>query len=115
KRINAAGVEVSVPSVSEKGRIEIGCGLRLGVDYVAMSFGRRAEDVLECKRLLTVDQVSIPVIAKIEKPQALERLGEIIDAADGTMIPRDDLGVELGPEKGPVGHKRVLQETHRRG
>ena len=74
-----------------------------------------AEDVLECKRLLTVDQVSIPVISKIEKPQALERLDDIIDASDGIMVARGDLGVELGPEKVPLWQKRIIEETNRRG
>jgi pyruvate kinase len=115
KGINLPGVDVSAPALSEKDRIDIGFALRQGVDYVALSFVRRAEDVIEAKRLLTVDQVSIPVIAKIEKPQALERLGEIIDAADGTMVARGDLGVELGPEKVPLWQKRIIEETNRRG
>jgi pyruvate kinase len=115
KGINLPGVEVSAPAVTDKDRIDIGFGLRHGVDYVALSFVRRAEDVLEAKRLLTVDQVSIPVIAKIEKPQALARLGDIIDAADGIMVARGDLGVELGPEKVPLWQKRIIEETNKRG
>jgi pyruvate kinase len=115
KGINLPGVDVSAPALSEKDRIDIGFALRHGVDYVALSFVRRAEDVIEAKRLLTVDQVSIPVIAKIEKPQALERLAEIIEAADGTMVARGDLGVELGPEKVPLWQKRIIEETNRRG
>ncbi|HEU4728630.1 MAG TPA: pyruvate kinase [Kofleriaceae bacterium] len=115
KGINLPGVDVSAPALSEKDRIDIGFALRHGVDYVALSFVRRAEDVLEAKRLLTVDQVSIPVIAKIEKPQALDRLGEIIDASDGIMVARGDLGVELGPEKVPLWQKRIIEETNRRG
>jgi pyruvate kinase len=115
KGINLPGVDVSAPALSEKDRIDIGFALRQGVDYVALSFVRRAEDVVEAKRLLTVDQVSIPVIAKIEKPQALDRLGEIIDAADGVMVARGDLGVELGPEKVPLWQKRIIEETNKRG
>ncbi|TMQ19158.1 MAG: pyruvate kinase [Deltaproteobacteria bacterium] len=115
KGINLPGVDVSAPALSEKDRVDIGFALRHGVDYVALSFVRRAEDVIEAKRLLTVDQVSIPVIAKIEKPQALERLGEIIDAADGIMVARGDLGVELGPEKVPLWQKRIIEETNKRG
>jgi pyruvate kinase len=115
KGINLPGVDVSAPALSEKDRIDIGFALRHGVDYVALSFVRRPEDVLEAKRLLTVDQVSIPVIAKIEKPQALERLGDIIDAADGIMVARGDLGVELGPEKVPLWQKRIIEETNKRG
>jgi pyruvate kinase len=115
KGINLPGVDVSAPALSEKDRLDIGFALRHGVDYVALSFVRRAEDVLEAKRLLTVDQVSIPVIAKIEKPQALDRLGDIIDASDGIMVARGDLGVELGPEKVPLWQKRIIEETNKRG
>jgi pyruvate kinase len=115
KGINLPGVEVSAPALSEKDRHDIGFALRYGVDYVALSFVRRPEDLLEAKRLLTVDQVSIPVIAKIEKPQALERLGAIVDAADGVMVARGDLGVELGPEKVPLWQKRIIEETNKRG
>jgi len=115
KGINLPGVDVSAPALSEKDRIDIGFALRHGVEYVALSFVRRAEDVLEAKRLLTVDNVSIPVIAKIEKPQALERLGEIIDASDGIMVARGDLGVELGPEKVPLWQKRMIEEANKRG
>ncbi|MDX2088083.1 MAG: pyruvate kinase [Kofleriaceae bacterium] len=115
KGINLPGVDVSAPALSEKDRLDIGFALRHGVDYVALSFVRRAEDVLEAKSLLTVDQVSIPVIAKIEKPQALDRLGSIIDAADGVMVARGDLGVELGPEKVPLWQKRIIEETNKRG
>ncbi|HEX4416494.1 MAG TPA: pyruvate kinase [Kofleriaceae bacterium] len=115
KGINLPGVDVSAPALSEKDRTDIGFALRYGVDYVALSFVRRPEDVLEAKRLLTVDQVSIPVIAKIEKPQALDRLGDIIDVSDGIMVARGDLGVELGPEKVPLWQKRIIEETNKRG
>ncbi|HEY5928434.1 MAG TPA: pyruvate kinase [Kofleriaceae bacterium] len=115
KGINLPGVEVSAPALSEKDRTDIGFALRFGVDYVALSFVRRPEDVLEAKRLLTVDNVSIPVIAKIEKPQALERLAEIIEVTDGVMVARGDLGVELGPEKVPLWQKRIIEETNKRG
>src|SRR5258708_25501150 len=62
-----------------------------------------------------MDQVSSPVISRIEKPQALDRLGDIIDASDGIMVARGDLGVELGPEKVPLWQKRIIEETNRRG
>jgi pyruvate kinase len=115
KGINLPGVEVSAPAISEKDRTDIGFALRHGVDYVALSFVRRPEDILEAKRLLTVDNVSIPVIAKIEKPQALERLVEIVEVTDGIMVARGDLGVELGPEKVPLWQKRIIEETNKRG
>jgi pyruvate kinase len=115
KGINLPGVEVSAPALSDKDRVDIGFALRHGVDYVALSFVRRPEDVIEAKRLLTADGVEIPVIAKIEKPQAIDRLVEIIDVADGCMVARGDLGVELGPEKVPLIQKRIINETNRRG
>jgi len=115
KGINLPGVNVSAPALSDKDRVDIGFALRHGVDYVALSFVRRPEDVLEAKRLLTVDQVCIPVISKIEKPEALDRLGDIIDASDGIMVARGDLGVELGPEKVPLWQKRIIEETNKRG
>ena len=115
KGINLPGVDVSAPALSEKDKTDIGFALRYGVDYVALSFVRRAEDVIEAKRLLTVDNVRIPVIAKIEKPQALDRLAEIIDVADGCMVARGDLGVEMGPEKVPLWQKRIIEETNKRG
>jgi pyruvate kinase len=115
KGINLPGVDVSAPALSEKDKIDIGFALRHNLDYVALSFVRRPEDVLEAKRLLTVEGVSIPVISKIEKPQALDRLADIIDVSDGVMVARGDLGVELGPEKVPLWQKRIIEETNRRG
>jgi pyruvate kinase len=115
KGINLPGVDVSAPALSDKDRTDIGFALRHGVDYVALSFVRRPEDVLGARRLLTMDNIRIPLIAKIEKPQALERLGDIIDAADGIMVARGDLGVELGPEKVPLWQKRMIEESNNRG
>ena len=115
KGINLPGVAVSAPALSDKDKTDIEFGLRMGVDYVALSFVRTPEDVLEAKRLLTVDGVSIPVIAKIEKPQAIERLSAIIAASDGIMVARGDLGVEMGPEKVPLHQKRIIDETNAHG
>ncbi len=115
KGINLPGVDVSAPAVGDKDRQDIAWGMRHGVDYVALSFVRKAEDVLTAKALLTADNVRIPVIAKIEKPQAVERLDEIIEASDGIMVARGDLGVELGPEKVPLIQKRIIERTNLRG
>ena len=115
KGINLPGVDVSAPALSDKDRKDIGFALRHGVDYVALSFVRRAEDVLEAQKLLTADRVSIPVIAKIEKPQAVDRLSEIIEVSDGIMVARGDLGVETGPEKVPLVQKRIIDMTNGRG
>ena len=115
KGINLPGVDVSAPALSEKDRLDIGFALRHAVDYVALSFVRTADDVIECKQLLTVDGLRIPVIAKIEKPQALERLPAIVDVADGIMVARGDLGVELGPEKVPLVQKQLIELTNKKG
>jgi len=115
KGINLPGVDVSAPAVGDKDKADIAWAMRHGVDYVALSFVRRAEDVLMAKSLLTADNVRIPVIAKIEKPQAIERLDEIIEASDGIMVARGDLGVEMGPEKVPLIQKRIIERTNLRG
>jgi pyruvate kinase len=115
KGINLPGVDVSAPAMSDKDKADAAWGLRNGVDYVALSFVRRAEDVLLAKQLLTADGVRIPVIAKIEKPQAIERLDEIIEVSDGIMVARGDLGVEMGPEKVPLIQKRIIENTNSRG
>ncbi len=115
KGINLPGVEVSAPALSDKDKADIQWGLRMGVDYVALSFVRRPEDVLEAKRLLTADNIRIPVIAKIEKPQAFDHLEEIIAVSDGIMVARGDLGVEVGPEKVPLMQKRLIERTNAHG
>ena len=115
KGINLPGVEVSAPAITEKDKLDLQWGLRMGVDYVAVSFVRRPEDVLEARRLVTADNVSIPIIAKIEKPHAVDRLEDIIEAADGIMVARGDLGVEIGPEKVPLIQKRIIERTNAQG
>jgi pyruvate kinase len=115
KGINLPGVKVSAPALTEKDRADLAFGLRLGVDFIALSFVRNPEDVLEARRLATADDIRIPIIAKLEKPEAVERLEDIIEAADGIMVARGDLGVELGPEKVPVIQKRVIEATNRHG
>ncbi len=115
KGINLPSVAVSAPALTAKDREDLAFGLKLNVDYIALSFVRSPEDVLEAKALATVGNVSIPVIAKIEKPQAVERIKEIIAVSDGIMVARGDLGVEMGPEKVPLAQKYIISETNKAG
>ena len=113
--INLPGVAISSPGVTEKDIEDLHFGLDAYVDYVAISFVRSASDVERVKQLVAERGLDTPVIAKIEKPEALERLDEILDAADGVMVARGDLGVELEPEKVPLAQKRIIREAKARG
>lgn len=115
KGINLPHVEVSAPALSEKDRADLAFGVRMGVDYIALSFVRTPECVREARRLATVEGDHIPIIAKIEKPQALDRIEAIVDEADGVMVARGDLGVELGPEKVPLVQKELIELTNAKG
>src|SRR5512146_1943820 len=111
KGINLPGTAMSVPSLTEKDRKDLEFGVRHDVDLVALSFVRTAADVLEAKRRIGVRRDDIPVIAKLEKPQAIEHLEEILEVADGVMVARGDLGVELPPEQVPVIQKHVIRRA----
>ncbi len=115
KGINLPNVAVSAPALTEKDRQDLAFGVRIGVDYIALSFVRSPEDVLLARRLAHTGETQIPIIAKIEKPQAIEHLEEIVKVSDGIMVARGDLGVELGPEKVPLIQKRIIDATGRHG
>lgn len=106
--INLPGAVVSVPSLTEKDLKDLEFGLKHGVDVVAVSFVRSAADVKEVKRMVAIHKSDTPVIAKLEKPQAIDNLEEILEAADGVMVARGDLGVEVPLEKVPVIQKHVI-------
>jgi pyruvate kinase len=109
KGLSLPGVAVSVPSLSDKDADDLEFALRLGVDFVALSFVRDPDDVKPVHRVMDEVEVHRPVIAKIEKPEAVERLDEIVLAFDGAMVARGDLGVEMPLEDVPVVQKRVVQ------
>jgi pyruvate kinase len=108
KGINLPGVAVSVPAMSDKDVEDLRWGLQLGVDLIALSFVRSAEDVRDVHRVMDEEGLRLPVLAKIEKPQAVERLEEVIEAFDGIMVARGDLGVELPLEDVPLVQKRAV-------
>lgn len=115
KGINLPGVAVSARALTQKDRDDLAFGVMHGVDYVALSFVRRPEDVLEAKQLIAQLQaeqgsqyVDIPLIAKLEKPEAIAHLDAILDVVDGVMVARGDLGVEMAPEKVPLIQKRII-------
>src|SRR6476646_5535500 len=113
KGINLPGTVVSVPSLTEKDEKDLEFGLKHGVDMVAVSFIRTADDVRLVKRLVRVHNSDAWVIAKLEKPQAIDpaNLEEILDVADGVMVARGDLGVEMPPEKVPIIQKHVIRRA----
>jgi pyruvate kinase len=116
KGLNLPGVRVSAPALTAKDRQDLALAVRLEADFIALSFVRSPEDVLEARRLATPrDRPRIPIIAKIERPEAVESLADIIDAADGIMVARGDLGVELGAEKVPLVQKRAIEIANDRG
>ncbi len=113
KGINLPGVDISEPSLTEKDREDLEFGLELGVDFIALSFVRRPEDILDLRRILHQRRVDIPVIAKIEKPEAVENLDEILDMSGGVMVARGDLAIETSPELVPMLQKRII--AHAKG
>ncbi len=115
KGINLPGVNISSPSMTEKDSEDALFGLRNGVDYIALSFVRKASDVHFLRKFMLKNGFNKPIIAKIEKPEAINELDEIIEAADGVMVARGDLGVELPMEHVPVLQKMIAQETALKG
>lgn len=111
KGINLPGVAVSVPALSEKDIEDLRFALRLSVDFVALSFVRDAADAEDVRAIMREEGVLVPVIAKIEKPQAMDNLDEIIAAFDGFMVARGDLGVECPLEDVPFLQKRIIEQA----
>lgn len=105
----------NLPAMTEKDVQDLHAGLRIGVDYVAMSLVRAAEDVRRVKRLIRKEGSRVPVIAKLERREAIDALDDILAEADGVMVARGDLGVHFAPEKLPLLQKRVIREANRHG
>jgi pyruvate kinase len=110
KGVNLPSLDLRLPSMTEKDKRDLEFGLAAGIDWVSLSFVRKGEDIRAIKSFLAQrDYADVPVMAKIEKPQAIENLEEIIEECDGVMVARGDLGVELSPEKVPMLQKRIIK------
>ncbi|MEY2859271.1 MAG: hypothetical protein RLZZ74_3584, partial [Cyanobacteriota bacterium] len=115
KGVNFPGVCLSVKALTQKDREDLMFGLDQGVDWIALSFVRNPQDILEIKDLIASAGKSIPVIAKIEKHEAIEQMDAILSLCDGVMVARGDLGVELPPEDVPILQKRLIATANRLG
>lgn len=115
KGINLPGIKVSEPTLTRKDKEDVAFAVKLGVDYLAMSFVRHPNDIRRLKKMLGRLEADIPVIAKIERPEAVQNIDDIISATDGIMIARGDLGVELLPEKVPQIQKDIITHCIRAG
>src|SRR3984957_17817028 len=109
--INLPGVKLNIPSLTPKDRKDLVFALSLGVNYLALSFVRSARDVKAAKAAVARAGKTTPVIAKLEKPEAIENLDEILSVADGVMVARGDLGVEMNPEQVPVVQKQIISRA----
>jgi pyruvate kinase len=114
KGINVPGVALSASCITEKDRTDLAFGLAQGVDAVALSFVRQSEDIVQLRELITesnaLEQAPL-IIAKLERPEAIDNLEAILDVSDGVMVARGDLGVEVSPEKVPSLQKQIIQEA----
>jgi pyruvate kinase len=116
KGINLPGVAVSAPAVTDKDKSDMDFGLReLNVDYMALSFVRTADDVASARERIQGLGRNVPVVVKLEKGEAIDNLGAVMDLADAVMVARGDLGVELAPERVPMLQKRIIHQANRRG
>jgi pyruvate kinase len=114
KGMNLPGVAISSPALTDQDRDDARFALDLGVDYLALSFVRRSQDVEDLRALVREAGPPTPIIAKIEKPEALDAMDEIIDAADGLMVARGDLGVELAPEAVPIVQQDLVTRARQK-
>jgi len=109
--INLPGTNVSIPSLTLKDEDDLDFGLKHGVDLIAISFVRTADDVVRARRAIMARGDATPIIAKLEKPQAIDNLDSILEVANGVMVARGDLGVEVAPEKVPLIQKQVIRRA----
>ncbi len=115
KGMNLPGVKTSVPSLTDKDKADLLHGLELNVDYIALSFVRQPSDIRDVQQLIHTHLKNIPVIAKIEKPEALKNIDDIIAVADGIMVARGDMAVEISPQMVPSAQKMIIHKCNAAG
>jgi pyruvate kinase len=116
KGVNLPGANLNIRAFTDKDQSDLAIGLELGVDAIALSFVRSAQDIARLKQEIACiepELIKIPIIAKLERPEALSNLHEIIHAVDGVMVARGDLGVEMSPEEVPIAQKQIIQVANR--
>lgn len=115
KGVNLPESKLTLPALTDKDRRDLRFVLELGVDFVALSFVRRSADLEETREIMRAAGRVVPLIAKIEMPEAVQNLNDITECADGLMVARGDLGVEMGPEEVPMVQKRAIEQCNLRG
>jgi len=115
KGMNLPDAVVSIPALTPKDKVDLAAGVQMGVDYVALSFVQRARDIRDLKDEMARLKVRVPIIAKIEKPQAVDNIDEILAEVDGIMVARGDLAVEVGNHRVPIMQKDLLARSNRAG
>lgn len=115
KGLNLPDRSLAIDALTEKDKLDLKFGLEQGVDYVAMSYVRREQDIEQLRRVMLQHKIQVPVIAKIEKHEAIHNMTEIMDAADGIMVARGDLAVETALERVPLVQKKLIAECNKRG
>lgn len=115
KGINLPDTKISLPALTHKDKEDAVFGIKAGVDYMGLSFVRNPEDVLKLKRLMARHKADIPIISKIEKPEAVDNLDEILEVTEGIMVARGDLAVEISFAKVPLVQKEILRKANIRG
>jgi pyruvate kinase len=114
KGVNLPGVAVSAPSMTEKDIEDMQAAVDLGVDWIALSFVRKPDDLVQARERVAAIGGEAPIISKLERPEVIDSLGEIIDASDAVMVARGDLGVEIGPERVPAIQKEIIAQANGR-